>query len=151
MREALIFLDALVLLFRLLPMRCPLTVLVFLSLLLVGAVVGVRLLGVAGWGRAGAAVVMFVRGGSTTSIIVGIGVLDLVCRWWTRGVVRRFLGHVGLLDVDMPLRTLGGAAASTLGGCALSTLGSPVPSTLCSVLLERMVFNSLRIAMCFCL
>ena len=62
-REAILFLDALVLLFRLLPMRCPLTVLVFLSLLFAGDAVDVRLVGVAGCGRDGAATVAFVRGG----------------------------------------------------------------------------------------
>ena len=41
-------------------------------------------------------------GGCTTSMVVGMGVLLRVVRWWMRGVVRSTSGSVGLPDADMP-------------------------------------------------
>ena len=40
------------------------------------------------------------------SMIAGIGMFRLVCRWWMRGVVLRTLGSVGLPDYVMPVSTL---------------------------------------------
>ena len=78
------------------------------------------------------------HGGSSTSIIPGIGVFCRIYCWCMRGVVLRTRGHIGLLDGVRPTATLGvGAAAtfddvapSTLCGSALSTLGGGGNSSL---------------------
>ena len=44
--------------------------------------------------------------GSATSMIAGIGMFCLVCRWWMQGVVLRTLGSVGLTDDVMPVSIL---------------------------------------------
>ena len=44
--------------------------------------------------------------GSTTSMIMVIGVFHLVCRLWMWGVVLRTLGSLGLLDDGMPVSAL---------------------------------------------
>ena len=50
--------------------------------------------------------VMVSECGSTTFMIVGIGVFRLVCRWWVWGVVLRTLGSAGLPDDVIPVSTL---------------------------------------------
>ena len=62
------------------PMTLPLTVLLCV-VALAGAVDGVEM-------RLPGDVGAVLTGGSTTSMINGIGVLLLVCGWWTRGVLR---------------------------------------------------------------
>ena len=70
------------------------------------------------------------RGGSSTSIIAGIGVFRRVCCWCVRGVVWRTCRHVGLLDGVRPTANLGAGAAATLGSVAQSTLCGLELSTL---------------------
>ena len=107
------FRDATLTLLRLLPMIWPLTVRVFAFRV-----------GCTRWrtGAGSAALRGNAAGsrGSSTSRMVGIGVLRLVCRWWTRGVVQTTLGDVASVElVAGAAATLGGAASPTLGAGAL--------------------------------
>ena len=140
------FRDALALIFCWLPMRCPFTVLALVDFTTGGADAGNGvgggtylwaagtdwlLLSATGCWLLCVVAVLSLGGGSATSLMAGIGVFCLVCCWWMRGVVRRTLGSVGLLDDVMPVSNLWAAAAFTLCGGALSTLGIRVLSTLC--------------------
>ena len=106
-REAMRFRDALTLLFPWLPMRCPFIVLAFVHFTIGAAaagncVGGGTYLWAAGtdWLSLSATgcwlfcviAVLASGGGSATSMMAGIGVFHLVCRWWMRGVVWRTLG-----------------------------------------------------------
>jgi hypothetical protein len=152
MREAIRFRDAVALLLRLLPMRCPLTVRVaadfrersvvrtrWLALALIAMGTESAVGGAAGGtqrralSRGGVS-----QGGSSTSITSGIGVFRRVFCWCVRGVVWRTHGHVGLLDGVSLAATLGAGVGSTLDGVtpptlcgsALSTLGDVATSSL---------------------
>ena len=121
MREAILRLDAVALMLRLLPIVWPLTVLVLLDRLRAGVVVG-RLVAGTVWLGLGAAVELtfvlpalffrvcefrsFCTGGIFTSMIVGMGVFRLVFRWWMRGAARRMSGLVGLCEEDVEVSTL---------------------------------------------
>jgi hypothetical protein len=50
--------------------------------------------------------VLDAQGDSITSMIVGICLFLLVCRWWVQGVTQMVLDAVGLLEGNMPLSTL---------------------------------------------
>ena len=89
--------------------------------------------------------------GSTTSMIAGIGVFRLVCRWWMRCVVLRNLGSVGMPDDVMTVSTLLGVAVFTLCGGVLYTLGYRAFSTICCGLSDRIACNYLMISICFIL
>ena len=115
------FRDALALLFRWLPMRCPFTVLAFVDFTIVGAAAGNCVGGGTYLWEAGTywlslsatgcwllcvVVVLASGGGSATSLMAGIGVFRLVCSWWMQGVVRRTLGYVGLPNDVTPASTI---------------------------------------------
>ena len=119
-REVICFRDALVLLLCLLPILWSLTVLALVDFLIAGMVLdgfdtaagrlraGTNLFGLSAAAELTFVLLMCYRvckfrllsvGGSIISMIVGIGMLLLVFCWWTRGVVCRTFGHVGLFEV----------------------------------------------------
>jgi hypothetical protein len=57
-----------------------------------------------------------------TSMVDGICGLFFVVCWWTRDVVHRVFGSVGLLAEDMPSPTFGAEAMPTIGNPVLPTL-----------------------------
>ena len=91
------------------------------------------------------------RRGSDTSMIAGIWVFRLVCRWWMWGVVMRTLGYIGLPDNVMPVSTLLGVAVFTFCGGIFSNLGSRAFSTLCCGLSDRIDCNFWMISSYFLL
>ena len=107
------FRDAFLTLLRLLPMRMPLIFLDFAFRF-----------GMANDGSIGRHSMLLcfrrlvvhcgTRGGSSTSMMAGMGTLLRVTRWWINFVPLITLGDVGLFDDDAVRSTLCGALVSTL-------------------------------------
>ena len=72
--------------------------------------------------------------GSTSSMMVGIHVFDLVSRWCTSLILKMAFFDVGLTEVD---------GAFTLGGATVSSGGVSPGTTLCDVLLVMISVSSL--------
>ena len=72
--------------------------------------------------------------GSTSSMMMGIGVFDLVFRWCINLVLKMLFCDVGLTEVD---------GAFTLGGATVSSGGVSPGTTLCGVLLVMILVSSL--------
>ena len=75
-------------------------------------------------------------------IVIGIGVLLLVCRWCTCLVARTTLGDVLSIDVVASFRTLGGPAFTLVGVPTRFALFSP------SVDVPNMFVSFCNILMC---
>ena len=124
-KEVMRFLEAVVKLLCLLPMRTPLIMLVFI-LVRVGVVTagmgGERCLFVgtddnhytSTRGRCAVCGVTANRAGSTVSMVVCIGVFRLVCYRWLRDVAQSILFSVGLPEDVMLPPTLCGTGLTTL-------------------------------------
>ena len=89
--------------------------------------------------------------GSSTSITIGIGVLDLVTRWWICFVARTTLGAVVLFDVDADSATLSCWLSPTPGGWPPCMMGvSCLRILMCLTLFSAdgtAIFSSLSISL----
>ena len=77
--------------------------------------------------------------GSTSSMMTGISVFDLVFCWCISLVLEMFFCDVGLTEVD---------GAFTLGGATVTSGGVSLGSTLCGVLLVMISVSSLSAFAC---